>query len=303
MDDLLCFVQFLHPGAEHTPPRDGLMPWNTGAHRRKFVCAPGAATDRRDVVRSELVLWGEWEPQSRVVETYPAPVSDGPRWLHEPGWQPLEPGRWAQNTDPFVFGDHFHFTGCQQHKRRDGLVQPTQLRALARGSVILFGSCRRDRFVLDTVLVVDRCLDHRASDHTAVLAGQVSETYRSVVLEPWYRGNVPDYASHRLYFGATPERPVNGMFSFAPCRRRADAPQGFARPIIELLGVITDNHKQSYKLNPQASIGACAELWEAVAEQVLRSGSLLGTHFDLPHRWTTDQARSSSSEGAVRSCR
>jgi hypothetical protein len=290
MDDLLCFVQFLHPGGEHTPPSDGIMPWNTGAHRRKFLCASGAAADGRDVVRSELVLWSEWEPQSRVVEEYPKPVPDGPRWLHEPGWRPLEPGRWAQNTDPFVFGDHFHFTGCQQHKRRNGLVEPTQLRALRRGSVVLFGSCRRDRFVLDTVLVVDRYLDHTVSDHTDVLSGQVSETYRSVVLEPWYRGNVPDYAAHRLYFGATPERPVDGMFSFAPCRRRADAPQGFARPIIELPGVITDTHKQSYKLNPQASIGACVELWEAVAEQVLGSGSLLGTRFDLPPRWTTDHA-------------
>jgi hypothetical protein len=121
----------------------------------------------------------------------------------------LEPGRWAQNTDPFVFGEQFHCTGCQQHKRRNGLVQPTQLRALAHGSVVLFGSCRRDRFVLDTVLVVDRWLDHTASDHRDVLAGRVSDTYRSVVIDPWYRGNVPEYASHRLYFGATPARPVS----------------------------------------------------------------------------------------------
>jgi hypothetical protein len=303
MDDRLCVVQFLHPGAEHIPPANGQMAWNTGAHRRKFLSASGSATDGRDVFDTELVFWGEWEPDSRVVETYPEPVLDGPRWLHEPGWRPLEVGRWAQNTDPFVFGDQFHYTGCQQHKRRNGLVQPTQLRALARGSVILFGACRRDQFVLDTVLVVDGHLDHGASDHTAVLANRVSETYRSVVLEPWYRGNVPEYASHRLYFGATPARPVNGMFSFAPCRLRADTPRGFARPVIELPGVITDHHKQSYKLNPQATIAACAELWEAVAEQVLRSGSLLATHFDLPQRWTTDQARSSSGAGAARSCR
>lgn len=123
------------------------------------------------------------------------------------------------------------------------------------------------------------------------------------MIDPWYRGNAPEYASHRLYFGATPARSVSGMFSFAPCRPRADAPQGFARPVIELPGVITDAHKQGYKLNPQASVAACAQLWEGVAEQVLRSGSLLGTSFDLPPRWPTDRARSASGPGAARSCR
>jgi hypothetical protein len=53
-----------------------------------------------------------------------------------------------QNTDPFVFGDQFHYTGCLQHTKRGA----TQLRYLDRGSVILFGSCREKRdFVVDTV--------------------------------------------------------------------------------------------------------------------------------------------------------
>jgi hypothetical protein len=230
-EDKVCFVQFMHPGAEHEPPDDGKMGWNSGDHARKFLVANGLATSRRGAQADELVFWGEWEPQSRVVEAYDPTVLDGPRWLHEPTWSPLEPPRWSQNTDPFVFGDRFHYTGCQQHKRnRRGAKQPTQLRRLARGSVILFGSCRRDRFMLDTVFVVDRYVDHRRKDRATALAGKISATYEAVTIDPWYRGNDPDDVSYRLYFGATVDAPIEGMFSYVPCLPRADAPSGFARP-------------------------------------------------------------------------
>ena len=62
MRDQLCFVQFLHPGGEHRPPPGGVMPWNEGAHQRKFMRAPGSATDGRDTTDDELIFWGEWEP-------------------------------------------------------------------------------------------------------------------------------------------------------------------------------------------------------------------------------------------------
>jgi hypothetical protein len=37
----------------------------------------------------------------------------------------------------------------------------------------------------------------------------------------------------RLYYGATPDAPVEGMFSFVPCQR-AEGATGFARPVIDL---------------------------------------------------------------------
>ena len=61
-----------------------------------------------------------------------------------------------QNTDPFVFGESFLYTCCQQFKNN----RPTQLRYLAPGSVILFGSHRGGRFLLDTVFVTRRSRDH-----------------------------------------------------------------------------------------------------------------------------------------------
>jgi len=284
MVDQLCFVQFLHPGGEHRPPPGGVMPWNEGDHRRKFMRAHGTATDFRGTVKDELVLWGEWEPQSRVVETYRDSKPDHPRFLQDPFWEPVTPPRWVQNTDPFVFGDEFHYTGCQQDRMIGGRRRPTQLRHLSRGSVILFGSCRHDRFVLDTCFVVADHVDHGPANRDSALDGVISETYRNVVIEPWYFKPPLAYQSFRLYSGATPDAPVDGMFSFAPCALRSERPSGFARPVIELPEAITDNHKQSFRLNPQGSVADAARLWRAVAEQVLRTGLVLGTRFELPPR-------------------
>lgn len=281
MDDRLCFVQFLHPGGEHRPPLGGVMPWNEGDHRRKFMCSRGSATDMREAVEDELVFWGEWEPQSRVVEAYRDPQPEHPRWLQDPFWEPVDPPRWVQNTDPFVFGEQFHYTGCQQDRMIGGRRRPTQLRHLSFGSVILFGSCRHDRFVLDTVFVVREHVDHGLTNRDSALAA-VSDTYRSVVIGPWYHSPPFPYQSFRLYSGATPVDPVHGMFSFAPCALRAERPHGFARPVIELPEAITNAHKQSFRLNPQASIAAAATLWRSVVEQVLRAGLVLGTHFEMP---------------------
>jgi hypothetical protein len=296
--DQLCFIQFLHPGGEHRPPSGGVMPWNEGDHKRKFMCSRGSATDSRDTVEDELVFWGEWEPQSRVIQAYRDPKPDHPRWLQGPFWEPVEPPRWVQNTDPFVFGEQFHYTGCQQDRMIGGRRRPTQLRHLSQGSVILFGSCRHDRFVLDTVFVVASHVDHGLATRDRVLANVVSDTYRSVVIAPWYHNPPFAYQSFRLYSGATPANPVHGMFSFVPSALRSEAPRGFARPVIELPEAITDNHKQSFRLNPQANVEAAARLWRSVCEQVLRSGLVLGTHFALPPR-AEAQTVAVSSRGAV----
>jgi len=82
--------------------------------------------------------------------------------------------------------------------------------------VILFGSGRGRRFVLDTVFVVgQRWIDHsrRTLD---VLDGKISREYRQITIDRWYAGNVPDDRVHRLYFGATVTHRFHGMFSFFP---------------------------------------------------------------------------------------
>ncbi len=284
MHDRRLFVQFIHPDGEHRPDRDGLKDWNTGQHQRKFLTVPGRYLEAGALRSDELVFWGEWEPQSRVIQTYPDPVPDGPRLLYEPYYTP--PASWQsarrQNTDPFVFGDQFQYTGCLQHTKRGA----TQLRYLDRGSIILFGSCREKRhFVIDTVFVVERWIDHnRANQRTPEVRGAVSSTYGDVTLDPWYGGDFPAERSHRLYFGATPETPVDGMFSFFPCLLAHTAERGFPRPGISIDGRITPHLLQGKKMTTLPDAEGARQLWAEVVRQVEQRGLKLGVRAELPRR-------------------
>jgi hypothetical protein len=280
MKERLCFVQFLHPGGEHGADQGALKQWNRGDHKRKFIRGPGRLIDLAEKLQdTEIAFWGEWEPPSHVAQLADV-VPYGPRFIHDPFLPPRAPRDWCQNTDPFVFGDTFHYTGCLQHTK----FGPTQLRFLARGSVILFGSCvERSRFVLDTVLVVDRYIDH-SRINVGETRRQVSPVYATATLDPWYSGKVPAEQSHRLYFGATQEACLDGMFSFFPARAATDSPQGFPRPTIDLPEAITPTMCQGKRLNPQSSIGDVRRLWERVVEQVRQQDLALGTWAEEPRR-------------------
>lgn len=279
MRERRCFVQFIHPGGEHWPDQVDLKLWNREAHRRKFLKSRGRYIAGDEVREGEIVFWGEWEPESRVIARYSNRVADGPHFLYEPYFVDHRDGAWRQNTDPFVFGERFHYTGCLQHTR----LGPTQLRFLAPGSLVLFGSCReKSRFVADTVFVVSQHVDHAAGDWEEVLDGKVAGVYWKVTLEPWYRGSVPAGQSHRLYFGATPEEPVAGMFSFFPCGPYDHGERGFARPEIHIPGFITRHLTQGKKIARDLSLAEVGELWEQVVRQVESQGLSLGTYAELP---------------------
>ena len=97
------FVQFPHPGGEHRPDTQ-LMAWNTDDHRRKFLGSHGRYLDGDQLREGNLVLWGEWEAQSRVVRRW-AVSGRMPCVLHEPYWAPLEGEGFRQNTDPWIWGE------------------------------------------------------------------------------------------------------------------------------------------------------------------------------------------------------
>jgi hypothetical protein len=279
MDDKLCFIQFLHPGGEHEPDAGPAKAWNTSNHRRKFLKGHGRFLGPHAPQEGEIVFWGEWEAESKAIAEIANPLPNGPHWVHEPYYVPPASYRGLQNTDPFVFGDHFHYTGCMQHKQG----KPTQLRHLARGSVILFGSClHKSHFVVDTVFVVASHIDHSKRDYRDRLRGRVSETYDAVTLAPWYGNMIERDKSHRHYEGATIEAPVEGMFSFFPCLPSEDHPRGFARPMIRIPGVISDTQSQGFKKNEQASLTAVRNLWEQVRRQVTDQGLKLGIDAALP---------------------
>ncbi|MFI5010136.1 MAG: hypothetical protein ACHQDY_07665 [Solirubrobacterales bacterium] len=293
MRERRCFVQLMHPGGEHSPNTPDLKLWNQGSHQRKFLVSNGhciAEGARRD---GEIVFWGEWEAESWVSRRYESPLPDGPRFLYEPYFVDHRDGVWRQNTDPFVFGESFHYTGCLQNTRRG----PTQLRYLTPGSIVLFGSCRaKSRFLLDTVFVVAGHIDHGADDWRWVLEGRISRTYRKVTIEPWYRdppedlscrpdcGDRPEGERYRLYFGATPERPVGRTFSFFPCLPHDVGGRGFARPEIRIPGYVTPNLTQNKKISSDLTLATLEELWQEVVRQVQEQRLALGVHAELPSR-------------------
>jgi len=294
-EDVLCFVQFMHPGGEHGPDKDSSKKgWNCDDHKRKFLRNRGRCTRNGEPFGTELVFWGEWEPESDI-ECIPEPlqIRNGPKHIHSPYY--IIPSSYAglQNTDPFIF-EKFLYGICQQHTSKGS----TQLRYLARGSVILFGSYVEDDFALDTVFVIRGWREHNSHNYKSELNGcSLPPGYEEVALNPLYQsscGNKPDCMpeegkSYRLYFGATYDEreEFEGMFSFFPCLPYEKGGAGFPRPKIRIPGVITGTQRQGKKLNPQTTQSAVCELWQSVKNQVLEYDGLhLGTYAQMPPKRT-----------------
>lgn len=296
MDNKCCFVQFIHPGGEHIPDNEKHKFWNTGKHKRKFMKNKGKYIKelKNTPKENDIVFWGEWEPESKVVKFIPNPVRNGPKYIYEPFYTKFEQKNPPlQSTDPFVFSNQFHYNICQQNRKK----WPTQLRYLEKGSVILFGSCQnKSQFILDTVFVVGKQphIDHGEANYKTVLKNKITKTYEEVVIAPLYQKTVikskcgfnpvRNQQPFRLYFGATYNNSFDGMFCFFPCLPFDEAEKGFPRPIIKLDRVITDKLLQGKKLNPQNSAKKIKELWTEVVKQVLGQRLYLGIFTELPKK-------------------
>jgi len=278
-DDAAYFVQFPHPGAEHDARELGRYPWNTSdAHRRKFLVSPGrAVTTTGDVVEGDLAFWGEWEPPSYVEQQWPWD-GDLPRYLHRPVWERPEVPAPRQNTDPWVFGDHFLFSNCRQlgprpHRR------PSAMQQLTRGSVVLFGSKLNERFVLDTVFVVASAERYDVTDCAEL---DVSDAFRTCTFESLVISGSTE-GPLTLFRGATVDRPVHGMYSFVPCRPAAGSVPRFPRPAIELPGYVNAaNARSAFGAKRPLQLELVKRLWEDVKSQLLEAGCWLGASFSEP---------------------
>lgn len=288
-DDALCFVQFMHPGGEHRPDWGCFKAWNRDDHKRKFLASPGRCVRHRKVNRTELVFWGEWEPESEVVCRIERPLPHYPRYVYRPFY--VVPGSYKglQNTDPFVFGGFF-YGNCLQHRKG----KPTQLCFLERGSVIIFGSCVSGQFLLDTVFVVRDWIDYDCGSYQSRLRGRVPRGYVEVVLNPLClsgcgrdEGCPPDKgAPYRLYRGVTytDRDRFDGMFSFFPCMPRDERCKGFKHPVIKIPGTITDNLHMGFRLNCNVDKSQICGLWRSVVHQVLKKDLWLGIEAQMPER-------------------
>lgn len=273
---IVRLVQFPHPGGEHAMPRQGRAPWRRGdaAHRRTFLSSPGTyryATSGEDH-GGDVAFWGEWEGAVDVV-TELDPVPGGPHWLGRPDPSTPSPDFGEdtppQNTDPYVWGDAMRYTFCRQPTNR-------KLRSLGRGSVILFGSSVHHRFVLDTVFVIAGWMEHRTR---ADLASRTDDVHMRATVGPMY-GWGEGEQTFRLYLGATPNDAIDGMFSFVPCRSGTGADVGFARPVLEIDGVINPNTRMQAR-TLDLDVADIQEAWSAAADAALSNGLALATRLEL----------------------
>jgi hypothetical protein len=250
------------------------MDWNRRDHARKFLKADASYISGGQLRTGPVVFWGEWEPQSRVIETFPKAYGQ-PRWLHEPYWEVPAHRSLLQNTDPLVFGDRFLYSNCRQQSNR-------KLRELAAGSLIVFGSKVDGEFVVDTVFVVggsSRLFTQESADEI-----DCDDWVRAVVFEPLSRSPKRVSEPFRLYSGRTYHEAPTGPFSFVPVRPYLEQKSAFARPTLRLpRRRITPNLTQGAKATP-ASQAEIMELWDEILEQIAHAGLSLGVRLEPPPR-------------------
>lgn len=293
-------VQFTHPGGEANPTnkeiRNGIKEWNYGSHKRKFMKARGQYVVDVDTLSSkeDLLFWGEWEPTSKI-QSLKCSKGAGvlPQYVHEPFLQknsnnililptPFKGTKLRQNTDPFIFGDYFLYSCCKQRKKskKTGTSTFTQLGRLAKGSIILFGSTISAKnggpyFVLDTVFVVSECKKYNPHQYKNHLRGFVPSNYGEIMGFDHWKSN----DELICYKGATFKDPVDGMYSFVPCKQATET-TGFPRVILtqEDLDFISENLNAAPKYT---DIGEDSKkIWDEIYNILKRKGYKIGVNFD-----------------------
>lgn len=280
MADNRCFIQFSHPGLEHEPDRGSAKTWNRSSlsHKRKFMQFRGEWIDRSGDRRvGDLAAWGEWEPESELIRKLEQPGGDPqyPRYLWRPCYMPKDDYSGLHNTDPFIFGERILYSNC-------GQAANPGLRHLGDGSVIAFGTGKNimgDRgWMLDTLLVVKDSVEYDAAEGLVAPDGWAPDAF-SVATGGLLTG------SGRLYRGATPDDPVDGMFSFFPASP-AGGGSGFPRPLIDLpTEYFNPRSWQGPKgIGRNSTVRELRAIWEALVSQVRDNGLVIGTHASLPKR-------------------
>lgn len=217
------------------------MPWNDGGHHRKFLKAKGKYLTKLDddTNSGEIVFWGEWEPDTsfdiidnlELINTEDKVEevrnSNKPNNMHIVNNLEKKSGEFLQNTDPYVFGDNFFYTNCKQDRQI--------MKNLNKGDIVLFGTSGRgtknNKYMeLDTVFVVsNKIIVSKRNDYPdfSVLSDEKYECFKNVVLEKIFerknkitgKSDIMEDDKFIIYKGATINEPVDGMYSFFPCKK------------------------------------------------------------------------------------
>ena len=155
-------------------------------------------------------------------------------------------------------------------------MNPTNLASLDKGSIVLFGSKGHQEdssfFQIDTVFVVADYLEYNTRNADALIDNRVPKAYREIV----YKMALPEPTTVplnlRLYFGATYNNPINGMYSFAPAKPYIMGAEGFPRIQIKDKPYITNNLSQGYKTTQLLTLNESYAVWTEVRELSRDSG-------------------------------
>jgi hypothetical protein len=172
------------------------------------------------------------------------------------------------------------------------------MQSLPRGSVICFGSTVGHEFCLDTVFVVDAAEPWTPAESATM---NVDDAFRVCTAESIAAGRRASQAELTLYRGASPDRPVHGLYSFVPALPVAgDDPLRFARPVVRLDKLINPACRQStWGSRRPMRVAAVRDAWQAVRDQVLAADLMLATYLDTP----PEQAGEAVPTSPVADCR
>lgn len=293
-------VQFPHPGTESMPSRVErkstpiVRDYNKGKHKRKFMKAIGQTVDDNGTIseKKDLLFWGEWEPTSWAEPINPQGSCD-PHWMHKPfleinGTNTSQGIDEYANTDPFVFGDYFIYSNCRQMRTYKGQKVSSRLCSLQVGSVILFGSAMKvpfPHFALDTVFVVGESKQYVPRNYKKGLNAFIPENFERIMgFEQW-----PDEfidLQFRCYHGVTADKPINGMYSFVPCKPYNGIHVRFPRVILTnrdfaaFGNIIIDKLSQNYHYTALDNISESKKIWDKVCQIVRQQGCERGVNFE-----------------------
>lgn len=236
--------------------------WNKGEHRRKFIKRHGRYLDGDALKEGDIYFWGEYEPPTicKIVST------SAPQAIHEylcPVRNTVVPPK-IQNSDPYVFGEHFKNICCKRGRRK---YYP--------GDVLLFGKIEngdspKPYMKLDTVMVVKEEVD---VDYQLNMTQYFKASIEPIIKAPkkrdtFYRGK--NYATD------------NQHFSFVPCV--LDNPHNLQNvtlpmPVLDLKKLGFDVKKQLRSYGAK-DIPFSEDKWNQIIDAVKGQGWLIGTHVD-----------------------
>ncbi|MBM3432376.1 MAG: hypothetical protein FJX92_05145 [Bacteroidetes bacterium] len=281
----LVTVQLNHPGREKAFPDNTAFSninnkivrhWNSDKeHYRKFLNTPGRFIKSigGPVQSDTLFFWGEWEGYSIF---HPFENLKEPIGLHTPFFclDRMDDNKQYQNTDPYVYGDRFKYAICSQN----GIM----LR-LDEGSLILFGSKKKEGFVLDTVFVVKTNIDSKEVQTSGdTLFSHIYDNATLCRLKDVYKTERRN--KHKVYLGQMHTDDPN-YFSYVPCATSTNLKKQKAVLRFHWIAKQQQGHPYSH-LNNRAPI----DIWNEVTTYLLDQGFYLATSMDEPAIYTSLEA-------------